>query len=121
MRMLARFLLSLTLLASLAAWAGPSVITSPAAGSTLTSQSVDVQWNDSGASLYQVWVGNSPGTYDVGYFPAAGTTATSTTVSGLPTDGRTLHVRLWSKIGGIYAELAKEAYKPFQRGSPDCI
>ena len=26
-----------------------------------------------------------------------------------------------SKIGGIYAELAKEAYKPFQRGSPDCI
>jgi hypothetical protein len=61
------------------------------------------QWNSApGATLYQLWVGNSPGTYDVGYFPASGTTATSLTVNGLPTDGRTLYVRLYSLIGGVY-------------------
>ena len=81
---------------------GGAAIASPADGSTLAGSSQLFQWNDAGASLYQVWVGNSPGTYDLGYFPAAGTTGTSTTVSGLPTDGRTLYVRLWSNIGGEY-------------------
>jgi hypothetical protein len=91
------------LLASLAAWAGPSsVITSPAPGSTFTSQNVEVQWNDSGASLYQVWVGSTQGARDLGYFPSAGTTALSTTLSGLPIDGRTLYVRLWSLFEGVY-------------------
>jgi hypothetical protein len=63
---------------------------------------VDVHWNDSGASLYQVWVGNSPGAHDIGEYPASGTTSTSTTINGLPTDGRTLYVRLWSLIDGVY-------------------
>ena len=55
-----------------------------------------------GATLYQVFVGNSPGAYDIGYYPATGTTGTSTTVSGLPTDRRTLYVRLHTAIGGTW-------------------
>jgi hypothetical protein len=66
------------LLVSLAAWAAPSVITKPRLpGSTLTSQAVEMQWDDSGASLYQVWVGSTQGAHDLGYFPSAGTTELS--------------------------------------------
>jgi hypothetical protein len=80
----------------------PASITSPANGSTLSGASQTFQWNDGRASLYQVWIGNTPGAYDIGYYPAAGTTSTSTTVTGLPTDGRTLYVRLHSAIDGAW-------------------
>ena len=82
-------------LASLAAsGAGPAALASPAPGSTLAGSTVTFQWNDAGASLYQLWIGNSAGAYDIGYYPTSGTQLTSTTVSGLPTDGRKLYVRL---------------------------
>jgi hypothetical protein len=42
------------------------------------------------------------GAYDIGIYPAAGTTSTSTTISGLPTDGGTLYVRLYSLISGVW-------------------
>jgi predicted nucleotidyltransferase len=80
----------------------PAAISSPVQGSTLAGSSVTFQWNDVGASLYQVWIGNSVGAFDIGFFPAAGTTSLSTTVNGLPTDGRTVYVRLYSNIGGVY-------------------
>jgi glucose/arabinose dehydrogenase len=83
--------------------ASGAVINSPADGSTLTGASQLFTWTSApGATLYQVWVGNSPGAYDIGYFPASGTTGTSLMIEGLPTDGRALHVRLWSLIGGVY-------------------
>ncbi len=81
---------------------GPAGLTSPVASSVLAGSIATFTWNDAGASLYQLWVGNAQGAYDIGYFPAAGTTSTSTTVSGLPTDGRTLYVRLYSLINGAY-------------------
>ena len=77
-------------------------ITSPAPGSTLAGDTVAFQWNDAGASLYQLWIGTSVGGDDIGYFPASGTTGTSVTATGIPTDGRTLYVRLWSSINGAY-------------------
>lgn len=81
----------------------PAAITSPANASTLAGSSVTFQWNAAtGATLYQVFVGNSVGAYDIGYFPASGTTSTSTTVAGMPTDGRTLYVRLYTAIGGVW-------------------
>ncbi len=80
----------------------PAVISSPANGATLHGSTQTFTWNASGASLYQVWVGNSVGADDLGYFPAAGTTGTSTTITGLPTDGRILYVRLYSAINGAY-------------------
>jgi len=47
-------------------------------------------------------VGSALGFHDLGYFPSAGTTELSTMVSGLPVDGRTLYVRLWSLFDGVY-------------------
>ena len=49
-----------------------------------------------------MFVGNSVGSYDIGYYPTSGTTGTSTTISGLPTDRRTLYVRLYTAIGGTW-------------------
>jgi hypothetical protein len=81
----------------------PASITSPVNGATLSGSSVTFQWNAApGATLYQIFVGNSQGAYDIGYFPTAGTTGTSTTITGLPTDGRTLYVRLYTAIAGTY-------------------
>lgn len=82
---------------------GPASITSPMNGATLAGSTQTFTWNAApGAMLYQLWVGTMPGADDIGFFPAAGTTGTSVMVSGLPTDGRTLYVRLWSAIGGTY-------------------
>src|SRR5438034_720359 len=101
------FIICLTFVAhahgALALAQSPATITSPANGSALASASQMFQWNAApGAMLYQLWIGNSPGAYDIGYFPAAGTTGTSVMVNGLPTDGRTLYVTLWSSISGTY-------------------
>src|SRR6185503_13490270 len=83
--------------------AGPASITSPADGSTLPGSGVTFQWTNAGASLYQLWLGTSPGAYDIGYYPASGTTGTSLPVTGIPADGRKLYARLYSNIGGAYA------------------
>ena len=48
-----------------------------------------------------MWVGNSVGSYDIGAYPPGGTAATSASASGLPTDGRTLYVRLYSSFSGV--------------------
>jgi len=58
---------------------------------------VTFSWTaESGVSQYNLYVGNSVGGSDI--YAASQGTATSGTVSGLPTDGRTLYVRLWSLI-----------------------
>ena len=81
----------------------PASMVSPANGSTLTGSSQTFSWNAApNAVLYQVFVGNSVGAFDIGYFPTAGTTGTSLTINGLPTDGRTLYVRLNTSIGGSW-------------------
>ena len=102
--MLKRILASaLFLLAFAAAAQTPAVISSPANGSTLGGSSQTFIWNAvAGAEMYQLWVGNSPGGYDIGYYPPDGTTQTSLTVDNLPTDGRTLYLRLWTAINGAW-------------------
>ena len=79
----------------------PAALASPAPGATLGGSSQSFQWNNSGASLYQ-WVGTSPGGFEVGYYPASGTAQTSIAVTGLPTDGSKLYVRLYSAINGAW-------------------
>jgi murein DD-endopeptidase MepM/ murein hydrolase activator NlpD len=70
-------------------------ILSPAPGSTLTSSSATFSWDrGSGIDQYFLYLGNAPGRNDM-YSQSQGTNL-SATVSGLPTDGRTLYVRLWS-------------------------
>jgi hypothetical protein len=79
-----------------------STLISPSLGSTLNSSSVTFSWSTgTGVTNYMLYVGStgagSHDLYDIGL-----TTATSATVSGLPTYGQTIYVRLYSKISGSW-------------------
>lgn len=76
-------------------------ITSPIPGTTLTSDTVTFEWTANGAAVTAWWlyVGTSQGGSNIYDSGALGTSA-SDTVSGLPTDGSTVYVRLWYLIGG---------------------
>jgi hypothetical protein len=72
-------------------------------GATFGSGSVTLNWNGgAGASQYALWVGNALGAYDLGAFGPG--TNLSQALSGLPTDGRPLYVRLWSLINGVWKQ-----------------
>ena len=74
-----------------------AVITTPTKGSTLPGSKVTFGWTaETGATSYQIWVGNTPGAHDIA---VASTTGLSVMVSGLPTDGRTLYVSLYGLAG----------------------
>jgi hypothetical protein len=76
-------------------------ITRPAPGSTLASSTVTFVWNTgTGVSEYWLEVGTSPGGSQI-YSQSQGTNL-SVTVSGLPTNGSTVYVRLWSRINGVW-------------------
>ncbi len=79
-----------------------AVITTPSAdGATLTSASYTFQWSaGTGVSQYRLWVGTTSGDKDL-YNQATGTTQ-SATVTGLPTDGSTVYVRLNSYMSGSW-------------------
>ncbi len=72
----------------------------PANGSALAGAETTFTWDTGvGATAYVLWVGSAPGGYD------SLSTATSTDLTRtvtLPTDGRKIHVTLWSKIGAAW-------------------
>jgi FtsP/CotA-like multicopper oxidase with cupredoxin domain len=75
-----------------------AVISSPATnGSTLTSASQTFTWNNVvGAGGYSLWVGTTLGASDIANLPTGGT---SVVANGLPTNGSTVYVRLYTLIG----------------------
>jgi uncharacterized repeat protein (TIGR03803 family) len=77
-------------------------VTTPAPGSTLTAPSVLWQWTSgTGATDYWLSVGTTPGGADL--FSHDEATSLSQTVTGLPTNGSTVYVRLWSlNFGGAW-------------------
>ena len=76
-------------------------LTSPAADSTLTGSTVTFQWSaGTGASEYWLRLGSTRGAGDI-YDATAGTNL-SQSVSGIPTDGRAIHVTLYSKVGSTW-------------------
>ncbi len=78
----------------------PAAMTSPANGATLTSSSASFNWSaGNGATQYFLMVGDEQGASNLF---AWGGVATSVNAAGLPTDGSTLHVRLWSFIGDAW-------------------
>ncbi|HPF41575.1 MAG TPA: M6 family metalloprotease domain-containing protein [Phycisphaerae bacterium] len=85
--------------------AGPAQILSPVDGSTLTSTSVTFQWN-TGAEVtqYRLWVGTVPlnASTDANIFRSTAITDTSYTVSGIPSDGSTIYVKLHSYINSVF-------------------
>ncbi|MGB8890298.1 MAG: Ig-like domain repeat protein [Candidatus Korobacteraceae bacterium] len=76
------------------------VITSPVPGSTLTGSSVTFSWSaGSGATAYWIDAGSSAGGNQYYQSGNLGNILTKT-VTGLPTDGSTVYVTLYSLVGG---------------------
>ena len=84
--------------------AGPATITSPVNGSTLPGSSVNFQWT-TGTGVTQYWLSISKAGVGGGDLynsdPGPGL-VTSKTINGLPTDGTTIYVRLYSHIGSSW-------------------
>jgi N-acetylneuraminic acid mutarotase len=80
----------------------PAVLTTPTPGSNLTTSSVPFAWSPgSAATEYELWVGTAGvGSSNLNY-PGL-TTSDAETVTGLPTNGETIYVRLYSKIAGAW-------------------
>jgi hypothetical protein len=79
------------------------VITTPASGSTLTGSSVTFDWMaGAAASAYWLDVGSSSGGNNYYSSGNLGNVLT-TTASGLPTDGSTIYVTLYSLISGVWS------------------
>ncbi len=80
----------------------PPTITSPPPGSVLPGATVPFQWTANGTPVtaWELIIGSSLGASDLfaGGFPGG---TLSTTVNGLPTDGRTIFVRLWYQSGSF--------------------
>lgn len=88
-------------------------MSSPQPGSTLTGAAVTFTWTAGrNVSEYTLFLGSSPSANDL--YSANLAANLSVTVSFLPTDGRTLYARLWSKIAGNweYNDYTYTAYKP---------
>jgi hypothetical protein len=84
----------------------PTVATmvSPTNNVVFTGASQTFIWTNSGATTYQLWVGSTQGNLDVGvFYPAGAANATSTTTTGLPTNGSVLYVRLYSLSNGVWS------------------
>ena len=70
-------------------------------GTTLSSEAVTFYWNAStGATAWWLDVGTTQGQGNI--FGANTALATSQTVTGLPTTGGTVYVRLWTQSGGVW-------------------
>jgi hypothetical protein len=98
------------------AYTAPATMISPSNGITLTGTSQTFAWSNTGASAYQIHIGSTgAGSFNLGQFPSPASNATSVTVSGLPSDGSTVYVRLWTVINGalIFNDYTYTAYTAF--------
>src|SRR5204863_10161350 len=75
-------------------------LSAPVPGSTLTGSTVTFTWAGTGVPGYQLSVGTAPAGGDL--FDQVVGTSLSATVTGLPTNGSTVYVRLWSLIGSVW-------------------
>lgn len=79
-----------------------ATITSPANGSTLPGASATFSWNaGSGAQQYFIYAGTSQGANNL-YGQSQGLNR-SVTINGLPTNGSTVYVRLWTLLSTGWA------------------
>lgn len=95
----------------------PAGIVTPAPGSSLTSSSATFTWDaGTGTARYWLFAGNWLGG-DTLYSADQGTSLTAT-VTGLPTDGRKIYLRLWSLIDGAWVsrDFEYRAYSPSGSG-----
>jgi hypothetical protein len=80
----------------------PGRLTTPAPMSTLSGSTVQFQWAaGTGVSSYGLSVGTTLGGTDIFDQPLG--TSLNASVTGLPTNGGTIYVRLWSLLGSVWA------------------
>ncbi|MGJ5816650.1 hypothetical protein [Paludibaculum fermentans] len=78
-----------------------AVLTAPAPGSKLSGSSATFQWTAGvGVNRYYLFIGQWAGGNTI--YSQDMVEAVQASVSGLPTDGSTLYVRLWSYIDGVW-------------------
>jgi len=99
--------------------ASKAEMSSPAPGSTLSGASITFQWT-AGADVTNYWLmagtwlgGNTIYSSDQG-------TLTSATITGIPTDGRTIYVRLFSYINNQWVSNDYQ-YTAFSTGGPTAV
>lgn len=81
----------------------PAALTSPAPGTILPGSSVTFTWSTgSGPTAYLLYLGTTAVGSSNLYASPSTTTATSVTVTGIPTSGATVHATLYSKINGAW-------------------
>jgi fibronectin type III domain protein/HYDIN/CFA65/VesB family protein len=79
----------------------PASLTTPIPGTTLSSSSVQFQWTAGvNVTSYRLSAGTTFGGTNL--FDQSGLTSVSATITGLPTNGVRVYVRLWSLIGGMW-------------------
>lgn len=87
-----------------------AAMVSPSPGSMLASSGVTFTWSAGTATAYRLYVGNSVGGSDI--YSSGQISLLSATVNNLPTDGRTIYVRLSSLVSGSWQSL-DYTYKAF--------
>ena len=85
----------------IAATPAKAVMASPAPGATLSGSSATFTWTvGAGAAAY--WLDVGPALGIGGYFAQNVGAVTSQMVTGLPVNGSTVYVRLWSLLAGVW-------------------
>ena len=80
---------------------GKAVMVDPPRGSIFTSSAVTFTWSvGPEATEYYLQVGTTPGGQEL--YSASESLNLSATVLALPTNGSTVHARLWSNVGGAW-------------------
>jgi hypothetical protein len=83
----------------------PAALTTPTPGSTLSGSSTTFMWT-AGVEVtsYQLVLGTAGvGSYNL--YSTGHTTATSASVTGLPTNGAKIYARLYSQINGVWSSV----------------
>jgi len=94
---------NVSILLNTTVYSGPAIVESPASNSTLPGSSATFQWTPSDpATAYWINVGSSAGGDEYYQSGSLGTSTRSATVSGLPTNGSTVYVTMYSLIGGLW-------------------
>jgi hypothetical protein len=109
-------LLALVLARAPTAHAQDAAIISPPPGATLAGEHVEFVWTDTGAGQYALDIGSRPGGTDI--FSENLGRVTQVIIPHLPTDGRTLFVRLWTVRGDQWS-YTDHVYTAAQREGED--
>ena len=75
---------------------------SPVPGSTFTGSTVTFHWTAGSATAYGLTIGSSAGAADI-YNSGTALHTLSQTVTNIPTDGRTVYVRLYSQVNNTWS------------------